>query len=109
MIIHLVLELHLVLEIHRNTCCILHRNTSCIRIWSIRMTKTIHKKRIKTESMVTNIWGSILQINEQCCLWQNNGKREKQSWRKTDKQQKSLFEMDIKTKLHITKYLAIVW
>ena len=44
---------------------------------------------------------SIVQRNEQCCTWQNNGKLEKQNCCKTCKQHKRLFKMDIK---HINIY-----
>ena len=48
-------------------------------------------------------WKSIVQINEQCCIWQNNGKREKQKWCKTYKQQKRQFKLNIKSKRHVRK------
>ena len=43
---------------------------------------------------------------QQCCIQYNNGKSDKQNQLKTLEQQKGLFEMDIKTKLHITTNIS---
>ena len=43
---------------------------------------------------------------QQCCIQYNNGKSDKQNQLKTLEQQKGLFEMDIKTKLHVTTNIS---
>ena len=35
------------------------------------------QKRIEAEKNRYKRWKSVVQINEQCCLWQNDGKLEK--------------------------------
>ena len=47
-------------------------------------------------------WKSVVQINEQCCIWKNNEKIRKQNRCKTCKRQKRLFKMDIQTMLYVT-------
>ena len=41
-------------------------------------------------------------MNEQYCIWKNNGKQKKQNQCESCKQQK-LFKMDIQTKLYVTQ------
>ena len=61
------------------------------------------QKITETKKKWRQKWKSVVQIIEQWCLWQNNGKLKKQNWCKNCKQQKRLFNMDIKTKLYATK------
>ena len=42
-------------------------------MFNLKQNKT---KRIEAEKMVTKR-KSAVQINEQCCIWKNNGKRKK--------------------------------
>ena len=44
-----------------------------------------------------------MQVHEQCRIWQNNGKLEKQNQCKTFQQHKRLFKMDIKAKIYVAK------
>ena len=41
-------------------------------------------------------WKTIVQINEQCCIWKNNGKLKKENQCKTRKQRKRLSYMSHK-------------
>ena len=62
------------------------KRTSCIRIWSINMAKTIHRiyytKNNRSRKKWWQRWKSILQINKQCPVQQNNEKLENKSWHK---------------------------
>ena len=59
----------------------LKKNTSRIRIQSISMAKTIcwiqHTKKNRSRKKWWQRWKSVVQINEQCCIWKNNGKLKK--------------------------------
>ena len=60
-------------------------------------------KRIEAEKNWSQRWKSNVQINEQCCIWKNNGKFKKQNRCNTCKQQERLLKMSIQTKLYFTK------
>ena len=68
-------------------------------MFNLKQNKT---KRIEAEKMVTKR-KSAVQINEQCCIWKNNGKRKILNQCKACKQQKRLFKMGIQTKLYVTQ------
>ena len=42
------------------------------------MSVPIHKKEYKQKKWGQR-WKSVVQINEQCCVWKNDGKLEKQN------------------------------
>ena len=62
------------------------------------MLNSTHKREQKLKKWKKR-WKSAVQINEQCCIPENSGKRKKQNQCKTCKQQKRLFIMYIQTKL----------
>ena len=63
--------------------------------WLKQYIKFNTRKRIEAEN------NKELPINEQCCIWRNNGKLEKQNRCKTSKQRKRLFKMHLKKKLYV--------
>ena len=59
------------------------------------------QKRIEAEKITIKRWKSVVQINEQCYIWRNNGKIEKQNRCKASKNNEiRLFKICIKTKLY---------
>ena len=80
------------------------KNASCIT-----MTKTIcwiqHTEKNRSRKKLRQRWKSIVLMDGQCCKRQNNEKLEKKNQCKTREQQKRLFKTDIKTKLHVSKYI----
>ena len=65
------------------------------------MLSSTHKK-YRSKKKNEDKDGKAMLSNEQWCIQQNNGKLEKQNSCKTCKQQKRLFQMNIKIKLHVT-------
>ena len=47
----------------------------------------------KKKEKLRNRWKNVVQINEQCYIWKNNKKFNKQNQCKTSKQRKRLFKM----------------
>ena len=80
------------------------KNTLCIRIWSIKMAKTLYQIQCTRKSRSRKNWLQRWKtINEQCSIKKNSGQLEKQILHKAGNQRKVLFEMDIKTMLCSTK------
>ena len=83
-------------EIHR----ILELNQSQ---WLKQYIQFNTQKKNRSREKWSQRWKSIVQINEQCCIQQNNGKLEKWNRCKASKQPKRLFKMYIKTKLYVAQ------